>query len=562
MTAPDFERVRWLNRVVEQLFPHVGRAVEGWATQHADALLRDNAPSWVRSIKMTRVSAGTKPPRVTGVKVFAEDDVAGGDEVAVELELEWHSDAEVSITVHPVPKARPGFLVNRLLDAATGLVLVKASVERVSLAGRLRLSLRPLLSVAPVVGSVQLAFAEVPDFSFDLKLFNGNAAALPGLEGWLYGLITDSVLRRYTLPERLVVPLIPEEQLAADTPRGVLEVEVIQAEAVPWMDLLSPSDPYVRLFTRAGRQVTTQIIENCSRPRWNERFLLLVHHPEAQDLTAVLMDYDTFNQDDEIGRVEVPVRELPQGVTVDRWFEVLPAGEAAAAGGKLGAAGEKLTQVFARAFAPLGKKGEDGEAGAEDAPKSGSHHRPCRLHLRLTYLEFPKAFKGPTVGGATADVQRLDQLSPAVRRVLSGGVLYVRVRCAEDLDFSGKSLLLGGLRHKVKVKVRFGGQTKSTPALAGRRRSYNLDHELEFVVDADQAAGAQVIRFEAWDVNWKNAFLGAAELGFDALRRARSVAETLELRGPGRAGGRLEVRCQWMGLLSPEAMAAAEEVES
>jgi hypothetical protein len=558
MTAPDFERVRWLNRVVDQLFPHVAQAAEAWASTNVDALLRDNAPSWVRSIKMTRVSAGTRPPRITGVKVFAEEDLAGGDEVSIELELEWHSDAEFSILVHPVPKVRPEFLVNRLLDAATGLVLVKASVERISLTGRLRLSLRPLLTTAPVVGSVQLAFAEVPDFSFDLKIFNGNAAALPGLEGWLYGLITDSVLRRYTLPEKFVVPLIPEEQLAADKPRGVLEVECIEADGVPWMDLLSPSDPYVRLFTRSGtqRQVTTQIIENCSRPRWNERFMLLVHHPEAQDLTAILFDYDTFNQDDEIGRVIIPVRELPKGVTVDKWFPVLPAGEAAAAGSKLGAASDKLTRVFAKAFSPLGRKGpaatgseSEGEED-EDAPKGS--HRPCRLHLRLTYLEFPRG----EANRASADTDPAT-LSPAARRVLGGGVLYVRVRCAADLDFSGKTLILGGMRHKVKVKVLFGGQTKSTPAIAGRRRSYNLDTEIEFVVDADEVAAAQVVRFEAWDVHWRNAFLGAAELNFEALCRARSVSETLELRGNARSGGRLEVRCQWMGLLSPESMAAA-----
>lgn len=76
---------------------------------------------------------------------------------------------------------------------------------------------------------------------------------------------------------------------------GLVEVEVLEAENVPRMDLLSASDPYVRLFTRITRQVSTPVIQNAKHPVWrDERFMLMVHHLEAQSLTAVLMDYDAI----------------------------------------------------------------------------------------------------------------------------------------------------------------------------------------------------------------------------------------------------------------------------
>ena len=39
--------------------------------------------------------------------------------------------------------------------------------------------------------------------------------------------------------------------------------------------------------------------------RWNEDFELLVHDPEHEKLTCVLMNKSNFGADEEIGRIEV-----------------------------------------------------------------------------------------------------------------------------------------------------------------------------------------------------------------------------------------------------------------
>lgn len=68
-TMPDFERTKWMNRMIRQIYPHLARMVSTWANENVDTLLKENAPGWVRSIRMTHFSMGSSAPQVTGVKV-------------------------------------------------------------------------------------------------------------------------------------------------------------------------------------------------------------------------------------------------------------------------------------------------------------------------------------------------------------------------------------------------------------------------------------------------------------------------------------------------------------
>lgn len=81
-------------------------------------------------------------------------------------------------------------------------MVVKAAVENVSLHGRLRVTLRPLLGRPPLVGAAHVSFTELPRVSFDFTLLGGDASVLPGLHAWLQGLIKDAVLRPLVLPEK------------------------------------------------------------------------------------------------------------------------------------------------------------------------------------------------------------------------------------------------------------------------------------------------------------------------------------------------------------------------
>lgn len=60
-------------------------------------------------------------------------------------------------------------------------------------------------------------------------------------------------LARYTLS------FLDGDAGSVDRPRGLLEVRVLEARHVPRMDILTASDPFIKLFVRASQQLQTQV---------------------------------------------------------------------------------------------------------------------------------------------------------------------------------------------------------------------------------------------------------------------------------------------------------------
>ena len=58
LAFPDVERVGWINSVVQQLWPHVTRAVEDVVAERARPLLESNKPRWLGHVKLSRFTMG------------------------------------------------------------------------------------------------------------------------------------------------------------------------------------------------------------------------------------------------------------------------------------------------------------------------------------------------------------------------------------------------------------------------------------------------------------------------------------------------------------------------
>ena len=260
---------RRLNTVVAQMWPYCARMAAAWAADNVDALLEQNKPTWIRSIALHRFSVGEACPEVSGVKVY-DSNKSEGDEVrgggahrsacahectsppappprsssSSTLCGQASSTFPLSPSPCPAPRRAPArltaacaaahvpaadarpppphprqalkfALVDKLLDVISNFIIVKAAVEHAMLHGRVRVTLRPLLNSPPLVGAVQVAFTEIPRFSFDLSgewtrvcvgggeweapaparptnrpntharaVYGGDVSLLPGLEAW------------------------------------------------------------------------------------------------------------------------------------------------------------------------------------------------------------------------------------------------------------------------------------------------------------------------------------------------------------------------------------------
>lgn len=52
-----------------------------------------------------------------------------------------------------------------------------------------------------------------------------------------------------------------------------------------------------------------------------------MHEPDYQAVTFVLFDANTISKDEEIGRMTLPIKDLPSGETKDLWLELGPAAD-------------------------------------------------------------------------------------------------------------------------------------------------------------------------------------------------------------------------------------------
>ncbi len=73
-----------------------------------------------------RFDLGDSAPQVSGVKVY-QAAAAGADEVIMELDFGWTSDAEMSMIVHPMP--HQAWLATPVVEVLSKLIVVKVSTH-------------------------------------------------------------------------------------------------------------------------------------------------------------------------------------------------------------------------------------------------------------------------------------------------------------------------------------------------------------------------------------------------------------------------------------------------
>ena len=66
---PDFERVQWLNDLLDQLWPNAAAAAAGIVREQLTPQLQANKPAWIYEIGIQTFTLGDKPPRISAVKV-------------------------------------------------------------------------------------------------------------------------------------------------------------------------------------------------------------------------------------------------------------------------------------------------------------------------------------------------------------------------------------------------------------------------------------------------------------------------------------------------------------
>lgn len=101
---------------------------------------------------------------------------------------------------------------------------------------------------------------------------------------------------------------------------SILTVHVVEARDLKPMDMNGYSDPYVVLQIEDQR-IETNYKKSTLSPVWNESFTFDILHGR-DTLRVVVMDKDTFGNDDFEGQCIVSLNMLRDQMKKDEWFQL------------------------------------------------------------------------------------------------------------------------------------------------------------------------------------------------------------------------------------------------
>ncbi|EFJ24500.1 integral membrane single C2 domain protein [Selaginella moellendorffii] len=302
----DFEKVTWLNRELEEVWPFLDQAASEMIRMQIQPVLDQYKFGPIQKLNVKSVTLGKVAPMIGGIKFTG----VGKNEAMVEVEVDWRHGEDQKFTLE-VQTTGPDFTVQ---------------VKDFVFYGILRAVLKPLTDQLPCFGAAVVSLREPPTIDFKTKFLGGDLLQLPGLDGMIDEIIRNAVMDLLVWPNRMVIPILPGDYSFMEMrPVAYLEVHIIEAKRLLNKETFGKSDPFVYVYVRQKQELMqrTATKSNTSNPTWNEHFIVDVEDPQTQKLNLRVMDSDQMNAADFLGFAEIPIRELEPNTPKDMWVKLV-----------------------------------------------------------------------------------------------------------------------------------------------------------------------------------------------------------------------------------------------
>ncbi|XP_019174937.1 PREDICTED: synaptotagmin-2-like [Ipomoea nil] len=287
---PDFDRLDWLNKFVELMWPYLDKAICKQVKQIATPIIAEQIPKYkIESVEFEALTLGCLPPTFQGMKVYSTEE----KELIMELALKWAGNPNILVAIK-----------------AFGLKAT-AQVLDLQVFACPRITLKPLVPTFPCFAKILVSLMEKPHVDFGLKLLGADAMSIPGLYRVVQEIIKDQVANMYLWPKTLEVPIMDPSK-ASKRPVGILHVKVVKAMNLKKKDLLGSSDPYVKLKLTEDKlpRKKTSVKQRNLNPEWNEEFNFVVKDPQSQALDISVYDWEQIGTNEMMGINIVPLKDL------------------------------------------------------------------------------------------------------------------------------------------------------------------------------------------------------------------------------------------------------------
>ncbi|CAM6114039.1 unnamed protein product [Calypogeia fissa] len=306
ISFPQFERVRWLNKQLEKIWPSVAEAARVVIKESVEPILEDYRPVGIAALKFNKLFLGNVAPKIDGIRM----QTLKQGQVTMDLDFKWGGDPSIVLGVHTLVGAVLPVQLKNFSFFATVRVMFQLCEE--------------IPCISAVV--VALLAKPKPEIKYTFKVIGGSLTAVPGLSDMIRDLVENIITDQLQWPHRIVVPISPNPGDLSDLYlklQGQVTVTVMKADKLKNMEMVGKSDPYVVLYVRPLFKLKTKVIDNNLNPEWNETFTLDVEDQETQALHFKVLDED-IGQDKVLGLVSYPLSKLVPDEAVKLQLPLLP----------------------------------------------------------------------------------------------------------------------------------------------------------------------------------------------------------------------------------------------
>ncbi|KAI4343293.1 hypothetical protein MLD38_027819 [Melastoma candidum] len=306
ISFPVFEQVKWMNKQLSKLWPFVADAATLVIRESVEPLLEQYRPPGITSLKFSKLSLGTVPPKIEGIRVQS----LKKGQITMDIDFRWGGDPSIILGVEAA------------LVASIPIQLKDLQVFTV---------IRVIFQLAeeiPCISAVVVALLSEPKprIDYTLKAVGGSLTAVPGLSDMIDDTVNSIVTDMLQWPHRIVVPLggIPVDTSELELkPQGKLALTIVKANDLKNLEMIGKSDPYVVVYIRPLFKLKTKVIDNNLNPVWDQTFELIAEDKETQYLTIEVLDKD-IGQDKRLGITKLPLIDLEAETEKEIELRLLP----------------------------------------------------------------------------------------------------------------------------------------------------------------------------------------------------------------------------------------------
>ncbi|XP_024873595.1 extended synaptotagmin-2 isoform X1 [Temnothorax curvispinosus] len=305
---PDFDRAEWLNRILYKVWPSMNQFVRQLCKQSIEPSIVEKLTEYkIKGFQFDRLVLGRIPPKIYGIKVY--DKNTSRNEIILDADIMYAGDCDIT------------FFVGN----------IKGGIRDFQIHGLVRVVMKPMLPMMPLIGGVQIFYLNVPTINFNL-VGVADVLDLPGFNEILRKTIVEQIAAILVLPNKIIIPLsqeVPMESLKIPEPEGVLRIHVVEAKHLMKKDIgmlgKGKSDPYA-VINVGAQEFRTKTIDNTVNPKWDFWCEAMISSCNMQEAVVSLWDWDAnvpgVQYDDFLGRATIEVNQVKKKGTIDTWISL------------------------------------------------------------------------------------------------------------------------------------------------------------------------------------------------------------------------------------------------